>query len=60
MRNVEIRKVSNGFVVLPPYNGSGSFTDGSEISVFETFDALTEFLRKTLADTDASKRDTST
>lgn len=59
MKNLEIRKVTNGYIVHPAYDrGCGYPTDGSEMNVFETFDALVVFLREKLTDTVASKPDT--
>lgn len=48
MNTIEIRKVNNGYMVLPAWNGNTAhqITDGKEVNVFETFEALTEFLRK--------------
>lgn len=48
MTNVEIRKVNNGYMVLPSWNANTAHQviDGKEVNVFETFEALTEFLRK--------------
>lgn len=48
MNNVEIRKVNNGYMVLPAFNANNAhmMSDGKEINVFETFEALTAFLKK--------------
>lgn len=49
MSNIEILVVNNGFMVRPPY---GHYREGvsnpTQIHVFETFQALVEFLKKNL------------
>jgi hypothetical protein len=48
MKDIEIRKVANGYFVRPAYDGNhGRITDGGDVFVFETFEALVAFLKKT-------------
>ena len=48
-RNVEIRVVANGYIVLPPRDAwEGKAFDGNEHRVFETFEALVAWLAEKL------------
>ncbi len=47
--NLEILKVANGYVVRPPRDyTSGLTTAHGGMHVFETFDAMVAFIKKTM------------
>jgi len=45
METIEIRKVKNGYIVLPTYHNQGSFTPNDTVNVFESFESLIAFLK---------------
>lgn len=42
--NIEIKRVCNGYIVMPPVNVVGMMIGGDSINVFETFEALVKYL----------------